>query len=237
MRVSKSWMALRSLPRIQLVVALSLPVGTAGHAQIYDFSAAVELLEENLDAYYGDVFVQLFQGGREIFSFQSGGVTADSQLRMGSATKWLSSAVILRLAEARALELDDRIGGSLPIFDVFGKGDVTLRQCFAMWSGLYETTEDYEISPMITLEEAANLIAANTPIVFPPGTQLAYEGDDMEAVGRAAEVLSGVEWRALADQEPGAWLTTRTPDGSRRSRVPASSGPSPGWIESGTCAA
>jgi CubicO group peptidase (beta-lactamase class C family) len=43
-----------------------------------------------------------------------------------------------------------------------------------------------------------DLIASNTPVVFPPGTMLDYEGDAMQVVGRIAEVTTGRDWRELA---------------------------------------
>jgi CubicO group peptidase (beta-lactamase class C family) len=181
-------------------------------AQTYDFSAATQWLEQNLGAYQGNVLVQVIQDDREIFRFERGAITDDAQIRMASASKWLSSAVVLRLAEAGELALDDRIGDHLPVFDQFGKGDVTLRQCFAMKSGLYETEVDFETSPLLSLEQSVNLIAASTPIVFTPGTQLSYEGDGMQAVGRAAEVVSGSDWRALAEGELAAPLGLDTLD-------------------------
>ncbi len=171
-------------------------------AQVYDFSEVAAILEKNLASYAGGVFVQVFQDDAEIFTFQGGGdVGPETQLRLGSATKWLSSAVVLRLVEAGLIELDDRIGDTLPIFDLYGKGDVTIRQCFAMTSGLYETAVDFETAPLLTLAEAADLVAVHTPIVFPPGTQLAYEGDGMQVVGRIAEVVTGKDWRTLAEEE------------------------------------
>jgi len=79
-----------------------------------------------------------------------GAVTGTTQLRIASATNWLSPAVILRLVDAGDLGLDDRLGDHLSIFDLYGKGGVTLRQCFAMTSGLHETAVDYETSPWLT---------------------------------------------------------------------------------------
>ena len=195
--------AARSRP---VVLLLALACVGATRAQTYDFSAATQLLEANVSSYEGGVFVQVFQDDREIFTFQSGGVTAETRLRMASASKWLSSAVILRLAEAGRLALDDRIGDTLPVFDLFGKGDVTLRQCFAMKSGLHETVEEFETAPLLTLEQSVNLIAAETPLVFAPGSQLDYEGDGMQAVGRAAEVAADADWRTLAEDELAAPL-------------------------------
>ena len=81
--------------------------GAAGaDAQEYDFTAARALLEGNLDRYAGGVFVQIFQDDREIFVFRAGPVEAQTRLRMASATKWLSSAVISRLADTGALDFD-----------------------------------------------------------------------------------------------------------------------------------
>ncbi len=185
-----------------VLLALALSTSAAAAAQVYDFSAVTALLEGHLEDYIGGVYVQVFEGDRQIYTWQGGGdVGPETQLRLGSATKWLSSAIVLRLAERGLLTLDDRIGDYLPIFDAYGKGDVTIRQCFAMKSGLYETEVDFETAPFLTLAEAADLIAAHTPIVFPPGTQLAYEGDGMEVVGRIAEVVTGQDWRTLAQEE------------------------------------
>lgn len=190
----------RVLPIARLALAL-FTAAPAARAQSYDFSAATALLTDNVALYSGGVFVQVFQDDTEIFTFQSGGVTADTQLPMASATKWLSSAIVLRLAERGLFNLDDRIGDYLPIFDTYGKGDVTIRQCFAMKSGLYETTVDYETAQMLTLTQSVNQIAINTPIVFTPGTQLAYEGDGMQVVGRICEVVTGKDWHTLAQEE------------------------------------
>ncbi|GMU65282.1 MAG: hypothetical protein AMXMBFR36_15560 [Acidobacteriota bacterium] len=199
-------------PRSRVGLLLGLAVAPPATAQSYDFSAATALLEQNLDAFPGGVFVQLFQEDREIFTFQFGEIDADTRLRAASASKWLSSAIVLRLVESGEIALDDRVGDALPIFDLHGKGDVTLEQGFAMTSGLYETTIDFETAPWLTLEQAANLIAVETPMVFPSGTQLAYEGDGMAVVGRVAEVATGAAWRDLAAQELAAPLGMTTLD-------------------------
>jgi hypothetical protein len=70
-----------------------------------------------------------------------------------------------------------------------------------MKSGLYETTVDYETAQMLTLTQSVNQIAINTPIVFTPGTQLAYEGDGMQVVGRICEVVTGKDWHTIVQEE------------------------------------
>ena len=64
-----------------------------------------------------------------------------------------------------------------------------------MKSGLSLRDPDYEIDRNLTLAESVDLIAVNTPVVFPPGTQLDYEGDGMQVVGRICEVATGKDWR------------------------------------------
>jgi CubicO group peptidase (beta-lactamase class C family) len=92
------------------------------------------------------------------------------------------------------------VGDYLPIFDTYGKGDITIRQCFGMKSGLSLKDPNYEIDRTLTLAESVDLIAANAPIVFTPGTQLDYEGDGMQTVGRICEVVTGKSWSTLASE-------------------------------------
>jgi CubicO group peptidase (beta-lactamase class C family) len=182
--------------------ASSVALSCAAHAQTYDFSAATAQLSNNLALYSGGVFVQVFQDDTEIFTYQGGGaIGLDTQVRLGSCTKWFSAAIVLRLAERGLFNLDDPIGNYLPIFNTYGKGHATIRQCFSMTSGLYETGVDYETAPMLSLTQSVNRIAINTPFVFPPGTQLAYEGDGMQIVGRICEVVTDKDWHTLAQDE------------------------------------
>ncbi len=154
-------------------------------AQSYDFSAATAQLQSNLDVYGSRVVVIVEQETLgEIFRFESGSITQDSKIGIASCTKWLSGAVVLACAERGYFDLDDRVGDYLPAFEANGKGDITIRQCFGMKSGLSLKDPDYEIDKTLTLAESVDLIAANAPIVFPPGTQLDYEGDGMQTVGR-----------------------------------------------------
>ena len=178
-----------------IVLSGVLPAG----AQSYNFAAAAAHLEENLGVYNNRVVVILEQEGNgEIFLFRRGLITRDTKLGIASCSKWLSGAVVLACAERGWFQLDDPVGMYLPEFQTYGKGHITIRQCFGMKSGLSLKNPDYEIDPDLTLEQSVSLIAQNAPIVFTPGTQLDYEGDGMQAVGRICEIVSGRDWHALA---------------------------------------
>lgn len=182
-----------------LVAAVALLTNHWARAQTYDLSAATAQLQDNLTLYGNRVIALIEQGDRgEIFRFQAGAIGPNTKAGIASCTKWLSGAVVLICAERGYFRLEDRIGHYLPIFDTYGKGDITIRQCFAMKSGLQLDAPEYETDRTLTLAQSVDLIAQNTPVAFPPGTQLSYEGDGMQVVGRICEVATGKSWGALA---------------------------------------
>lgn len=188
--------ALQSL--VALTLSLISAVGLV-RAQTYDFSAATAQLQDNLSLYGNRVIAIIEQGDRgEVFRFQAGAIGPNTKTGIASCTKWLSGAIVLICAERGYIRLDDRIGQYLPIFDTYGKGDITIRQCFAMNSGLQLDGPEYETDRTLTLAQSVALIAQNTPVAFPPGTQLSYEGDGMQVVGRICEIATGKSWGVLA---------------------------------------
>ncbi len=173
--------------------------GSPALAQTYDFTAATAQIQDNLGLYGSRVIAIIEQGDRgEIYRFQAGAIGANTKVGIASCTKWLSGAVVLICAERGYFGLDDRIGNYLPIFNTYGKGDITIRQCFGMKSGLHLDGPEYETDRTLTLAQSVDLIAQNTPVAFPPGTRLSYEADGMQVVGRICEIATGKSWGALA---------------------------------------
>jgi CubicO group peptidase (beta-lactamase class C family) len=186
-----------------IACALLLLAGLAASAAPpYDFSAARAVLTANADKYPGGVFVLIEQEGQEIFRHE-GGLVETSTRGLASATKWLSAAVVLRLADRGLIDLDAQIGAYLPQFAAAGKGAPTIRHCFSMTSGLFENTQtpEPEHDRSLTLDASIARILESTPLVFPPGTQLAYDGDGMQIVGKICEVVTGRTWAQLAQDE------------------------------------
>lgn len=191
----------------------------AAPAPAYDFSEARRLMESNR-VHYGTagVLAIVEQQGREIFraSVSDGPpllrLRDETVVAIASCTKWLSGAVILAAAERGYFHLDDPVSRYLPAFDTPPKRAITLRQCFAMTSGLSLRAPDYELDRSLSLAESVDQIATHTPVMFPPGTQLDYEGDGMQVVGRIAEITTGRSWHDLAREllfEPLGMTTAR----------------------------
>lgn len=167
----------------------------------YDFSAVAALLTTSLPAFNGQVYVTFKRGDGVVYEYSAGGVDENTVFDIASATKWISGAVILILAEQGYFSLDDPVGTYLPIMANQGKGHFTIRHAFSMSSGLYDTARP-ETNPNLTLEQSVNVIALNTPFLFsPPGSGIAYDGEQMQVVGRIAEIVTGKDWRTIAKEQ------------------------------------
>lgn len=167
----------------------------------YDFAAVDTLLTAAVPAFNGQVYVAFKRGDSLVYEFAAGGIDENTVFGIASATKWISGAVILALAEQGYFSLDDPVGNYLPIMANQGKGHFTIRQAFSMSSGLFDASNP-EINPGLTLEQSVNVIALNTPFIFsPPGSAIAYDGDQMQVVGRIAEVVTGKDWRTIAREQ------------------------------------
>ncbi len=165
----------------------------------YDFTAVDAFLTDSIALFEGNVLVMIREGDRLIYQFQLGAIGPNTVVHMASATKLISAGVILSVIDSGHLGMDDRVGDYVPAMQSAGKGDITIRQCFSMTSGLFGGVM-YEINPLLTLEQSVSRIAQNTPVVFPPGTQMAYDGKGMQVAGLAAQNATGVDWRLLAAQ-------------------------------------
>lgn len=188
---------IRSNPRLGAGALLLL---SALPSVAYDFSAVDRLLEDSLSAFGDSVAVVIRKDGKIIYHNSKGGLDTSDKIGIASASKWVTGAVILRLAEKNLLRLDDTLGSRLPAFSAHGKGHLTIRQCFSMTSGLFGG-KNYEINPLMTLERSVDSIAAHTPLAFAPGSRFAYTGASMQSVARLAEIVTGKPWSQVAREE------------------------------------
>lgn len=186
--------AKRALYSIAACVISALPVFA------HDFTALDKLVADSLSAFGDSVVVIIKQDDKVIYHNRKGNLDSTTRIGIASASKWISGAVILRLAEKNLFKLDDSIGAYLPLFTQNGKGHITIRQCFSMTSGLYGG-RNFEINPLMTLQRSVDSIATNTPMAFPAGTRFAYGGSGMQAVGRIAEIVTGKSWAQVAREE------------------------------------
>jgi D-alanyl-D-alanine carboxypeptidase len=118
-----------------------------------------------------------------------------------SVAKTFMATVILQLAEAGKLGLDDPISRHLPAWAagyLKNPGDITVRMLLNHTSGIPEYNFRPEfvsrviLHPLETLSVRENLsYIRNEPSVFPPGSRYAYTNANFEFLSLIADVLTG----------------------------------------------
>ena len=181
-----------------LVLFLSI-----SYPQDYDFGEINTLLDDSLNVYNGNVVVLIEQNNSRIYEYQAGVIDTSSIVAIASASKWLSGAVILSLADEGYFSLDDTVGTYLPIFTENEKGHITIRQAFSMTSGLFnlEYYHAFSLDTSLTLAESVDSIAVNIPLAYESGTWIAYNSHGMQTVGRIAEIVTGQDWQTIAEEQ------------------------------------
>jgi hypothetical protein len=156
-----------------IFVLLSLSISV--RAQQYDFSSIDQLLDDSSALYLNRIYVEVFQDDSSIYKYQSGNIFCNNiRIPQGSATKWISAGIMLKLAELGWWNLDDSIGMYLPQFTQYGKGHITLRQSYSLSSGMFNpgNSNDYHRMSSLTLEQSVDSIAQN--VRYP----LSYRAND-----------------------------------------------------------
>lgn len=144
----------------------------------------------------GAVLITATSGG-EIMVWVSGELNEHSQVPVASASKWVSSAIIMRLVEEKVLSLDARIDSYIP-WDDNEWGKVTLRQLLNFTAGA-PTGHLLTFSPEIELEEMVSSIAAMKPS-SEPGVEFTYGGITMQIAAYVAELQTGMSWNELFER-------------------------------------
>jgi CubicO group peptidase (beta-lactamase class C family) len=185
-----------------MTAGASLAGQTAAAADPRPFNAGQvdRLLVAAVDELGGGCSLLLVRDGKTLYEKSFGRSDASKPIRIASATKWLTGAVILSLVDEGKLRLDDRAARYLP--GLAGDGArITVRQLLAHTSGLamaHPALEQREI----TLSQAVDAVVA-APLMYAPGQACVYGDVSVQVAGRIAEIASGIEapsgkaWKSL----------------------------------------
>jgi len=143
--------------------------------------------------------VLIVRNGLVVYQQAFGNYTLTQRVPIGSATKWISAAVIARLVDRGLMRWDDNIGQYLPMAPA-DKRQITLRQLFSHSSGITSTAAACLNQAEMLLQACVDSILAS-PLSYPPGTGFAYGGNSMQVAGRLAEIASGRRWDDLFREE------------------------------------
>lgn len=171
----------------------------------YDLSAIDNLLQNNLQSVFNNRVVCMIVQGDSLIYYNAPGLYDSASIApIASCSKTFSGVVLLSLADDGLLSLDDTVGQYLPNFTARGKGDATLRQCFAHTAGFAQS--DFISDLDLTLQQCADSIAEFVPAPLAPGLYFSYGGTSMQVAGAAAEIASGQSWNTLLQQRLSAPL-------------------------------
>ncbi|MCC5875491.1 MAG: beta-lactamase family protein [Candidatus Sumerlaeia bacterium] len=189
------------------VLAASFTFCIPSFASAYDFSDLETHLAANENVWFSlgapRVYLEVRRHGETIHTFSRGDVGANRKLPIASATKWVSGAAMLALAETGEFDLDQPISTVLPAYNRPVKALITPMHAFTIRDGLVTGVSGipmYSLSDEHDLQESAQLIAEEALMGFLPGNQLGYGGSGMQAAGAMMEVVFEDTWENLAAQ-------------------------------------
>ncbi|MEH6584847.1 MAG: serine hydrolase [Halioglobus sp.] len=137
------------------------------------------------------------RNGVERIRVTSGDFDANTVVPVASASKWVSSAVLMRLVELGVLTLEAPLNSYIP--ELAGHwADTTLRQLLSHSSGAGPGHAIENPPGMSYREHFERLI--QIPVNNEPGVEFSYGGISMQIAGYVAEQASGRRWSQLFDE-------------------------------------
>lgn len=129
-------------------------------------------------------------------------MTIDTNVQVGSVTKVLNAALVLELAAAHGLDIDDPIVRYLPnlkLSDPEAAARITLRHLLSMSSGLDNGDYgDYGMDEDALKRRIQHL--ENCPQHFAPGEAFGYSNASTDLSGYVAQVIAGRPWDDLLQE-------------------------------------
>lgn len=138
-----------------------------------------------------------------VFKKEMGDFNSKTEAPIASASKWLTTALILELVDEGKLSLDDKVSQYLPIFELYGKSYITLRNCLSHFTGIQAdkgVAGFFQRKKFASLEEEVESFAKKE-IQANPGTEFRYNNMGLNIAGRVAEVVTKRKFDQLIKQK------------------------------------
>jgi len=151
-------------------------------------------LEQDQKRLGTDFVVLIWNKDTLLYKKEMGEFNSKTQVPIASCSKWLTAALVLKIAEEGKIKLDDPVVNYIPEFGKYFKSYITIRQCLSHTTGI----SDDEVGLLKklaarrkfeTLEEEVNEIASRK-IRANPGKDFWYGGVGLNIVGRVLEVVT-----------------------------------------------
>jgi len=163
-----------------------------------DWKSKADAIVESVPADGPGACVAVVKGGQLVYSASRGlsntelnvAISPASRFRIGSLTKTVTAAAILKLQTEGRLELDDSIAKWLPGFP--GAGGITVRELLNHTSGISDAWDAPLAQPLDTARRLTQIGKAGPD--FPPGTDWRYSNSGYMVLGAILEKITGLAW-------------------------------------------
>ena len=204
MRISTTSRPLLSVPALSVTVALFAGCASAPRTEN---PAAVEASREQVAALVAKeripgAAIAVTVGNRIAWHDTFGvsdlatraPVRAETRFRVGSLTKLMTAAALMRLVDEGRVRLDDPVKVTLPDFP---HGEITLRQLAGHVAGVrhYSRAEFLNSTPYASVTDSLRKFAAD-PLLAPPGERYAYSSYGYDVLGAVIERVTGRRFEA-----------------------------------------
>jgi CubicO group peptidase (beta-lactamase class C family) len=126
----------------------------------------------------------------------------DTRFAIGSITKTITAAAVLRLVDAKKIALADPLAKLVPDLGAPWAGRVTIEQLLSHTSGIPSYTDDEDLmqargTPRAPLEVARRI--ANKPLTSAPGARFSYSSSNYYLLGLVLERATGKTYEAALE--------------------------------------
>ncbi|MFO1077154.1 MAG: serine hydrolase domain-containing protein [Planctomycetota bacterium] len=187
---------LRACAALLIPSLLAAPAEAQSCNGFAGFTAVVQSAIQNLNL--TGMIARIDQHGQNVLLQTYGGYPVNAPTPLASGSKALTCATILTLVDQQLLGLDDTVGTYLPEYATGPLAGITIRMCLTHTAGIMQFSP-YTTDPTITMRQAATLIS-QAPLSYTPGTAFLYGNVSMQVAGAVAEVVSGLGWHQLFQQ-------------------------------------
>jgi CubicO group peptidase (beta-lactamase class C family) len=149
---------------------------------------------------FGNNLVAMVWTDTLVYKRELGEFDAKTVVPIASASKWLTAALALKMAEEGKISLDDKVSQYLPIFELYGKNYITIRHCLTHFTGIQSEGGIFTKKKFGSLDEEVQSYAKKE-IKTNPGTEFSYSEVGFNIVGRILEIVSKKKFDMLIKQQ------------------------------------
>ncbi len=171
----------------------------------YNFGELDSKLQSHQKELSSNVVTLIYKDNKVVYQKEMGDFKANTVAPVASCSKWLTAALVMQFVDEGKLSLDDKVSKYLPIFNPYGKGYVTIRQCLSHTTGIAGEKPGLmsfiKLSRYNSLEEEVNDFASKHELEVQPGIEFRYSTIGLNIAGRVLEVIAKKPFDRIAQEK------------------------------------